>query len=142
MRVPVAALCVALTAGCTAVNTARLPQGTAGAGDVFVTTGDIKEPYASLGVIQATRKGAVIFGWGDPGGTDLDDALKDLVAEARVMGGDGVINLRFQQTQYPPWARTCGLIFFIVPLPAEVTLTGEVVRLGDGGGSDVKGGRP
>lgn len=130
MRVLAAALWVALTAGCTAVNTTRLPQGTAGHDDLFITTGDIKEPYTSMGVIQATRKGVVAFGWMDPGGTDLDDALKDLIPEARAMGGDGIINLGFRQTQYPPWARMCGLIVFLVPLPAEVTVTGEVVRLG------------
>jgi len=130
MRALAAALWVVLIAGCTAVNTARLPQGTAGRGDIFVTTGDIKEPYTSLGVVQVTRKGAAVFGWIDAGGTDLDDALNDLVPEARSMGGDGIINLRFQQTQYPAWVRMLGLVFFIVPLPAEVTLAGEVVRLG------------
>ncbi len=141
MRVLAAALWVALAAGCSTVNTARLPQGTAGRGDVFVTTGDIKEPYTSLGVIQVTRKAVVIFGWIDPGGTDLDDALRDLIPEARGMGGDGVINLRFQQTQYLPWTRMLGLVLFIVPLPTEVTLTGEVVQLADVGDS-VDGGRP
>ncbi len=139
MRVLAAALWIALAAGCTAANTARLPQGTAGRGDIFVTTGDVKEPYTSLGVIQVTRKAVVLFGWIDPGGTDLDDALNDLIPEARNMGGDGIINLRFEQTQYLPLARICGLIFFFVPLPTDVTLTGEVVRLGDGGDSDGSG---
>lgn len=117
-------------AGCTSVNTARLPQGQ-GRGDLYVTTGDVKEPYTSLGILQATRRGAVVFGFIDPAGTDLQRGLEDLIPEARAMGGDAIINLRFEQTQYNPIARTLGLLFFFVPLPTEVTVRGEVIRLGD-----------
>ena len=129
MRRLVAACVLVLAAGCTTVNRASLPSGDGSGGDIFVTTGDIKEPYRSLGLIQATRRAAVVFGFWDPGGTDLEDAMRDLVPEARAMGGDGVINVRFEQTQYTPLARVCGVIFFFVPLPAEVNITGEVVQL-------------
>lgn len=121
------ALALAALTGCTSVNTASLPQGR---NDIYVTTGDVKEPYTSLGIVQATRKGAIAFGFWDPAGTDVQSGVNDLVAEARAMNADAVINVRFEQTQYNPAARILGLIFFIVPLPSEVTVRGEVIRLG------------
>lgn len=118
------------TVGCTSVNTAALPQGR---NDVYVTTGDVREAYTSLGIVQATRKGAVAFGFWDPAATDIQSGINDLIAEARLMNGDAVINVRFEQTQYNPAARIIGLVFFFVPLPSEVTVTGEVVRFRRGG---------
>lgn len=113
-------------AGCTSVNTASLPQGR---NDLYVTTGDVKEPYTSLGIVQATRKGAIAFGFWDVAGTDVQAGINDLVTEARAMNGDAVINLRFEQTQYNTAARVLGLLFFFAPLPSEVTVRGEVIRL-------------
>jgi len=129
MRLLLAVSAVAALAGCTTVNTARIPKGSQ-PGELFVTTGDLKEPYTSLGIIQATRRAPIFLGWIDAGGTDLDDALADLIPEARNMGGDGIINLRFEQIQYPPLGRALMVLFFFVPLPGEVNVTGEVVRLG------------
>ncbi len=129
MRLAVAVGALALV-GCTSINTATLPQG-GGRGSIYVTTGDVQEPYTSLGIVQATRKGAVVFGFWDPAGTDLQRGLEDLNAEAVAMGGDAIINLRFEQTQYNPAARLVALVFFFVPLPTEVTVRGEVIRLGN-----------
>jgi len=140
MRLAVAVGALALV-GCTSINTAALPQGQ-GRGDIYVTTGDVNEPYTSLGILQATRKGAVVFGFWDPAGTDLQRGLEDLVPEARAMGGDAIINLRFEQTQYNPAARILGLLFFFAPLPSEVTVRGEVVRIGSHHNSNSKDATP
>jgi hypothetical protein len=48
------------------------------------------------------------------------------------MGGDGIMNVRFQQTQYILPTRILFAVLFFIPLPSEVTLSGEVVKLGPG----------
>jgi hypothetical protein len=119
---------MALT-GCTVVNTASVPSDRSGK-DIFVTAGDIPEPYESLGFIQATRAGPLLFGFADVAGTDLQAGFRDvLIPQVRELGGDGAINVRFQQTQYLPATKVLGAIFFIFPLPSQVVITAEVVRL-------------
>jgi hypothetical protein len=119
-------------AGCTSVDVARVPS-IRDTREVFVTTGDVKGPYQSLGVVQATRRGALLFGFADPAGTDLEGGLYEtLIPEVRRMGGDGIMNLRFQQTQYTIPTRILFALLFFIPLPSEVTLSGEVVKLGQG----------
>jgi hypothetical protein len=119
-------------AGCTTVNVARLPANRTGR-DVFVTTGDHEGPYTSLGVVQTTRRGLVLFGFVDPAGTDLESGFREsLLPQVRSLDGDGIINVRFQQTQYPLPTRILFALLFFVPLPSEVTLSGEVVKLGPG----------
>jgi hypothetical protein len=106
-----------------------------GGRDVFVSTADVPGPYKSLGVVQATRRGVLLFGFADPAGTDLQAGLEEqLLPQVRMMGGDGVINMRFQQTQYTLPTRLLFSILFFIPLPSEVTITGEVVKL-EGGAS-------
>jgi len=124
---PVALLALLFFA-CTNVNTARLPVAR-DARDVFVTSGDLHQPYESVGPVQATRKGALAFGFFDPAGTSLDEGLADLVLEARAMGAEGIINVHYEQTQYLPFTRVLFAILFFIPLPSEVTLTGEAVKL-------------
>lgn len=127
MRLLALSLLVALT-GCTAVSKATLPER--GARDVFVTTEDLHEPYESLGLIQVTRRGAIGFGFWDPAGTDLQTAIHEmLIPQARAMGGDAVINLRFGQTDYILPTRILFAILFFAPLPSEVNVQGEVVKL-------------
>jgi hypothetical protein len=119
---------VALLSGCTAVDVAVAPSG--GGRNVFVSTADVQGPYKSLGVVQATRRGVLLFGFADPAGTDLQADLEEqLLPQVRVMGGDGVINARFQQTQYTLPTRILFALLFFIPLPSEVTITGEVVKL-------------
>lgn len=116
-------------AGCTVVNTAKVPSERR-KGEIFVSAGDIPEPYESLGVLQAKRGGLRLFGFWDVVGTDLQAGLSDLlIPEIRALGGDGAINVRFHQTQYTPAAQVVGLILFFVPLPTQVVIHAEVVRL-------------
>ncbi|HEX5751973.1 MAG TPA: hypothetical protein VFZ09_37475 [Archangium sp.] len=119
-------------AGCTSVNVAQVPS-IRDRRDVFVSTGDVKGPYQSLGVVQTTRRGVLLFGFADPAGTDLESGLREsLLPEVRRLGGDGIMNVRFQQTQYPVPTRILFALLFFIPLPSEVTLSGEVVKLGPG----------
>jgi hypothetical protein len=128
MRLLLALSLVALT-GCTVINTASVPSDRSGQ-DIFVAAGDIPEPYESLGIVQATRSGVLLFGFVDVVGTDIEAGLKDvLIPQVREMGGDGAINVRFRQTQYLPVQQVMGAIFFFVPLPTSVTVTAEVVKL-------------
>jgi len=117
---------------CTTVDVARAPTGRGGR-DVFVTTADAPGPYKSLGVVQATRRGVLLFGFADPAGTDLQANLDEqLLPQVRSMGGDGVINVRFQQTQYTLPTRILFALLFFIPLPSEATISGEVVKLESG----------
>jgi len=128
MRLLLALSLVALT-GCTVINTASVPSDRSGQ-DIFVAAGDIPEPYESLGIVQATRSGVLLFGFVDVMGTDIEAGLKDvLIPQVREMGGDGAINVRFRQSQYLPVQQVLGAIFFFAPLPTSVTVTAEVVKL-------------
>jgi hypothetical protein len=132
MRGTFGLLILVALAGCTSVDVARVPS-LRDTRDVFVTTGDAKGPYQSLGVVQATRRGVLLFGFADPAGTDLEGGLNEtLIPEVRRLGGDGIMNLRFQQTQYTVPTRILFALLFFIPLPSEVTLSGEVVKLGPG----------
>ncbi len=118
-----------ISSGCTVVNTVALPS-TPGGKDIFVTAGDIKEPHDVLGLVQVQRSGVLLFGNLDVVGTDIEAGLKDvLIPQIREMGGDGAVRVRFNQTQYTPWARVFGAIFFIFPLPSQVQVTAQVVKL-------------
>lgn len=133
MRLPslrlLAALLLPALTGCTVVNTASVPSDRSGK-DVFVTAGDIPEPHESLGLVQVARSGVLLFGFADVVGTDLNAGFQDvLIPQIREMGGDGAINVRFHQTQYLPFTKVVGLIFFFIPLPSQVTITAEVVKL-------------
>lgn len=115
--------------GCTIVNSANIPSDRSGR-EIFLTSGDIPEAYTTLGVVQGTRSGVRLFGFIDPAGTDIQTGLRDvLIPEIKKMGGDGAINVRFHQTQYTPWAQALGLVFFFIPLPTSVVVSGEVVKL-------------
>jgi hypothetical protein len=122
-------LAVLAASGCTVVNTVTLPA-VPGGSDFFVTAGDIKEPHDVLGAIQVTRSGVLLLGNFDVVGTDLETGFKDvLIPEAKAMGGNGVVRVRYHMTQYTPWARALGVLFFFAPLPSSVTITGQVVKL-------------
>jgi len=113
---------------CTVVNTVTLP--TPAPGEVFVTAGDIAQPHEVLGLIQVQRSGVLLFGLIDVVGTDLEAGFKEaLMPEVKKMGGDGVVRVRYHMTQYTPWAHALGVIFFFIPLPSQVVITGQVVKL-------------
>jgi hypothetical protein len=119
----------ALAGGCTSISTTTIPWQRGGR-ETFVTTSDLTEPYQSVGLLQATRRGVLLFGFLDPAGANVGAAMQDLLPQARLMGGDGVINLRFEQTDYPMPIRLIFAVLFFIPLPAEANVRGEVVKLG------------
>ena len=132
------ALSLAALTGCTVIHTASVPSDRSGQ-DIFVTAGDIPEPYESLGMVQATRSGVMLFGFVDVVGTDIQAGLSEvLIPQVREMGGDGAINVRFRQTQYLPVQQVLGAIFFFAPLPTSVTVTAEVVKLRRGNAGAVR----
>jgi hypothetical protein len=123
-----AAVLLFACSGCTMVNTVRVDTSPGTAGAVFVTAGDISQPYDSLGLIQTTKSGVRLLGFFDPAGTDLNAGFHQvLIPTVRTMGGDGVINVRFHQTQLNPVHQALLLFpFFFIP---QVLITGEVVKL-------------
>ncbi len=127
LLLPLAVL--SLASSCTVVHSVALPDSANGQ-DVFVTAGDLAAPHDALGLVQITRSGVLLFGNIDVIGTDLEAGFKEvLLPKVREMGGDGVVRVRYHMTQYTPWARVLGAIFFFVPLPSTVTITGTVVKL-------------
>lgn len=128
MRLVSSILSVIALSSCTAVSFAPLPVQRA-PGQIFVSAEGLQEPYESVGIVQVTRRGVLLFGFADPAGTDLQAAVSEVETQIRRAGADGVINTKIQQTNYTTIARIFGAIFFFAPLPAEVTVTGELVRL-------------
>ncbi len=128
MRIQVHLLLLFGLSACTAVSFAPLPSQQA-QGQIFVSAEGLKEPYDSVGIVQVTRRGVLLFGFADPAGTDLQAAVSEVEGQVRRAGADGLINTRVEQTNYTTAARILGLIFFFAPLPSEVTITGELVRV-------------
>lgn len=119
---------LATSSGCTVVNSAVIPSDPR-TDEIFLTAGDLREPHEVLGVVQATRSGVLLLGNFDVVGTDLDAGFREvLIPQIREMGGDGAVRVRFHMTQYTPVARVLGAIFFFVPLPSRVTVSGQVVK--------------
>jgi hypothetical protein len=114
--------------GCTAVNYTALPAQRA-MGQIFMTAEGLSGPYESVGIVQVTRRGALAFGFADPAGTDLAAAVAEVEDQVRRAGADGLINTRIEQTSHTTAERIFGLIFFFAPIPSEVTVTGELVRV-------------
>jgi hypothetical protein len=133
MRALILASALACVTGCTMVDKVSVPA-VPGGKDFFVTAGDIKEPHEVLGVIQVSRSGPLLFGNIDVVGTDLETGFNEvLIPEAKEMGGDGVVRVRYHMDQYTIISRIVGAIFFFAPLPSTVTITGQVVKLKPGG---------
>ncbi|MER2566196.1 MAG: hypothetical protein ABTQ32_36070 [Myxococcaceae bacterium] len=131
MRSLLLCFAVVTASSCTVVNSIALPSVPGAPGqEIFVTAGDISAPHDVLGMVQVHRAGVLLFGNIDVIGTDLEAGFKEtLIPEVKKLGGDGVVRVRYHMTQYTPWARVVGAIFFIFPLPSEVTITGQVVKL-------------
>ena len=134
LKTALAIACCASSTACTIVNTAVLPNDP-NLHAPFVTTGDIQGPYQSLGLLQVTRKGHLLFGFVDVVGTDIQTGFNEvLMPELRRLNGDGIVNVRFHQTQVLPATQVVQAILFFIPfLWTEVTITGEVVKLAPGG---------
>ena len=113
-----------LLAGCTVVNVASVPTASAHR-EVFITSGDLQEPYESVGLLQVTRKGIRLFGAIDFAGTDLNAGFQESVLRIREMGGDGMINVHWHQTQYTLPTQFLGLADRLAP---AARLAGEHTR--------------
>jgi len=122
-------LAVLSLAGCTSVQYVQFPKHTA-PGTVFFTAEAVKPPYESVGVIQLTRKGARVFGFADPVGTDLQSAMEELTPQILGSGADGVANVRMHATPITTGDEILGALFFFIPIGTQVTITGELVRMG------------
>lgn len=96
----------------------------------LITTGDTNRPYQSLGYLQITRKGALLFGFASVVDADLQKMFSELLLqEIRRAGADGIINLRFHETQYTTATKVLfAFPFFFVPLPTSVEITGELIK--------------
>ena len=131
MRSLLLCFAVVTASSCTVVNSIALPSVPGAPGqEIFVTAGDISAPHDVLGMVQVHRAGVLLVGNIDVIGTDLEAGVREtLIPEVKKLGGDGVVRVRYHMTQYTPWARVIGAIFFIFPLPSEVTITGQVVKL-------------
>ncbi len=114
-------------AGCTVKNTYMYPQHVRD--KYLITSGDIDQPYESLGLIQVTKVGATLFGFIDV----LDANLQGMFGEALLIelekaGADGIINLHFHETQHTTATRIAFLFLPFIPLPNSVEVTGELIK--------------
>ncbi len=85
-----------LFVGCGSVQSIRLPE----TDDMLVTSEDIDLPYEPIGMINAYRIGFYLFGVVDINSPDSEELLMDLlkkqlIAEARKLGADGIITVRY-----------------------------------------------
>ena len=54
-----------------------------------------------------------------------------LISEIEKAGADGIVNLDFKETQHPTATKIFFAIFFFIPLPTSVEITGEFVEFTD-----------
>jgi hypothetical protein len=95
----------------------------------LITTGDTGRPYESLGYLQLTRKGADLFGFIPVVDADFERLFgHELVRELEQSGADGIINVRFHERQWTTAQRLGFALFFFVPMPTQVELTGELIK--------------
>jgi hypothetical protein len=95
---------VLLCVGCSAVShgsklSDRPPDGGRG---LYLSTGGSPRPYRTLGFAQVLGYGVTVAGYSDLGDAAIDGAIKkSLVDTALRMGGDGVINIEFEDENPP-----------------------------------------
>jgi hypothetical protein len=93
-----------LCVGCSAVSRGsklsdRPPEGGRG---LYLSTGGSPKPYRTLGFAQVLGYGVTVAGVSDLGDAALDSTIKkSLVDTALRMGGDGVINIEFEDENPP-----------------------------------------
>jgi hypothetical protein len=74
---------------CTAGHNTTLPPKS----EIFVTNGDIDEPYTPLGLVSGQSRGFQLLVV--PIGPSLDEARDMMLEEARALGANAVINVDF-----------------------------------------------
>ena len=95
-----------LCVGCSAVSNGtklsdRPPEGGRG---LYLSTGGAPRPYRTVGFAQVLGYGVTVAGASDLGDAALDSTIKkSLVDTALRMGGDGIINIEFED-ENPPTA--------------------------------------
>ena len=102
----------------------------------LITMGDTKRPYESLGYLQLTRKGADLFGFFSIVDADMKKLFGDeLIRELDKHHADGIINLRFHESQWTTAERVLFALppMFLFPMPTRVELSGEMIRFVDMG---------
>ena len=103
MRLPLL-LPLLLCVGCGAVSRGsklsdRPPEGGRG---LYLSTGGSPLPYRTVGFAQVLGYGVTVAGVSDMGDAALDSTIKkSLVDTALRMGGDGVINIEFEDENPP-----------------------------------------
>jgi hypothetical protein len=103
VRLPIL-LPLLLCVGCSAVSRGsklsdRPPDGERG---LYLSTGGAPRPYRTLGFTQVLGYGVTVAGVSDLGNAALDNTIKKtLVDTALRMGGDGVINIEFEDENPP-----------------------------------------
>jgi len=97
MRLISLTLALAVT-GCNAtVHGSRLSNVPIDTGGIFLSTGGAPKPFRSIGFVQVRGYGVEIAGMADVGNSYLDGTIRgSLAAEAARMGGQGVINIEFE----------------------------------------------
>ena len=116
--------------GCSVTNSYIIPDEIRE--KYVITSGDVDQPYESLGFIQITRSGMTIFGFKDLKAANLKGMFEEsLVEEIDKSDADGIINLHFHEIQYNKWTRSVFAVLFIFPLPNRVEVTGELIKFQD-----------
>lgn len=92
-----------LCAGCSAVSrgTALSSNPPEGRG-LYLSTGGSPRPFRTVGFAQVMGYGVTVAGVADVGDAALDSTIKKALVDAALrMGGDGVINIEFED-EHPP----------------------------------------
>lgn len=103
MRLPLL-VCLLLCTGCNAVSYgSRLSDRPPREGRrLYLSTGGAPRAYRTLGFAQVTGYGVTVAGVTDVGHAALDNTIQGaLVDTALRMGGDGVINIEFEDENPP-----------------------------------------
>lgn len=103
MRLPLL-LSLLLCVGCSAVSRGtklsdRPPDGGRG---LYLSTGGSPRPYRTVGFAQVMGYGVTVAGVSDLGDAAIDNTIKKSLVDAALrMGGDGVINIEFEDENPP-----------------------------------------
>lgn len=82
--------------GCRTVSTAVIDDR-----NVFVTTGDLAGKYQPKGVIEIRQTGLMIFGFIPVATGTLQEACDRIIAEARKLDANAIINLEYTVHKSP-----------------------------------------
>ena len=87
---------VVVCGGCKSIATAAIDYE-----DVFVTTGDLQEDYSPKAFIEVRQSGLMIFGFIPVSTGTLQEASGKIVAEAKKVGADALINVEYKVHKSP-----------------------------------------